>query len=135
VTELGAGRPRFDFRQEQEKDFIPWTPRLNLLWGPLSLLSERVTGTLLFLRGVKLTTHFYLGPGLRMRGDTPPPSHAIHGSVLYLAVTKVYGQTQTQTQGRNFEVKLTLKIVTYSCTQLQQWGCKPSPGKDKQISK
>jgi len=40
------------------------------IWGPPSLVSNGYCG--LFLRGVKLTAHFYPAPRVRIRGAIPP---------------------------------------------------------------
>jgi len=67
VTRLWAGRPGFDSRQRQ--GFLSTPKRPDRPWSPHSLLSEvpAYSGW-----GVKLITHLYIVPRLRMHGAIPP---------------------------------------------------------------
>jgi hypothetical protein len=72
------------------KTFESWVYAFSclriLFWfGPTQPSIQRVPGALSVGqsgRGVKLTTHLHLSPGLRMRGDIPPYPIFLHDVVL-----------------------------------------------------
>jgi len=53
-----------------QSQFFSSTSRPDLLWGPISLLSNSYRGW--SGRGVNLTTHLHLVPRSRMHGAIPP---------------------------------------------------------------
>jgi hypothetical protein len=77
-TGLDNRGSRVDSRQGMGIFLFP--PRPDLLWGPLSLLSNGYRG--LSGQGVKLTIRLLLVPRSRMRGSIPSPPIRLHGVVL-----------------------------------------------------
>jgi len=74
-TSLRTERSRFDSQQGQWKDPFSKPPRSDRFWSHLSNGHRRLFSSGKSGRGVKLTTHIYIQPRLRMRGAIPPLPH------------------------------------------------------------